>query len=730
MSKNRIHRIRILHISDLHTGIEPKENRKIVSKPGPGISVLIKRTLRKFRNRKSFDFLVITGDLIHAEGCTEQQLVDRYALADAEIRDIMTCMRIKDESRVLIVPGNQDSIRLNNKEYNPNGFDAYLSFVRSFYGDKPPIDFSILSPKEVDREGRLCTNYTLNPPRCCITTDKHVVFMPIFTASLNKSENRDGRLSDEEIQKCVTELFELRNTPDHKNDICIVLAHHNFLPVGPDRKSRKESVSSVRYGFPEHGFYYLQTLFADTVDIVLHGHRHYESILRSVWDTQDRFIERTGIVIGCQSTGYYEEGTVAASEHSLAGFRVLELIQSELRTRALVKDYSFSVEGGNWKFEQKCRDFTLKSVRGGREFMEFNEGYDRFITETLCRPVTGTTRNIDVFHYHNDTSWDNAYKRFWGLNANDKYKILRSLKDRWFKYVQNPDSVINQGYICPELSREAKMRKLDEAIHRAFAGEKPLQEGDYFEEHLRVLVKKGEENARSVAYISEALLCAAYSQCRLIKHVYICPQSLRNETEKNQKMKKFIWLCETILLVRKLTNFDITWLPYAIRNYRGKSLAGISTKKNGKAHDVYYVGFDVQPDSLSVLRLPPEDDRSTSAEGPILADLKAIISKVVHPLSDRHLYDFPFVKEGILYLANLHAMAIGVGCGDIWTSSYKTRVRDAFEENKIANDIQMADIKVKLKELYQWVGRTHREGSHIPWDAADMMALKSNIPEN
>ena len=119
-----------------------------------------------------------------------------------------------------------------------------------------------------------------------------------------------------------------------------------------------------------------------------------------------------------------------------------------------------------------------------------------------------------------------------------------------------------------------------------------------------------------------------------------------------------------------------------------------------------------------------------SAEGPILADLKAIVSKVVNPLASRLLHDFPLVKKGFLYPVNIEAMAIGVGCGDIWKSYYETRVRDAFEKrDKIKNSIKMVDIKIKLDKLYKWVGKTARGDSHIPWDASDKSILE-NIPEN
>lgn len=728
MPDDRTPDIRILQISDLHVGIKKKDDRFILANPeGDGISSHISRALIELQDAKPFDFIVVTGDIIEAKEHDSAKLSTLYEIADSEIRNVMRVSGITDTGKVFIIPGNQDVERLPDEKFNIGGFDNYLNFLKKFYGvEKPTMGF------EVETNGEK-NNYQLIRPEWCIKTDKQVIFWPIFTASLNEIENRDGRLSDDEFMVGARHLHELREQPAHKNDISIVLAHHNFFPVGPDRMTRqelKESGSDARYGFPENGMEYLEKFFRDKVDVILHGHRHYDFIFSGEWDEHDQTEERNGIVVGCPSTGYYEGESVPASEHGQAGFRVLDIFKSKSRIRTLVKKFKFKKTQQGWKSEKTCRDLNLRSFRGAREFMYFEEGYGKFLSEMLCPMETNSSRTVTIYHYHNDTRWDDSYKRFFALTHCDRHLIHAALMDNWFKHIQRNkfNTLIAKGYLSKILGNDVPISKLDKAIHNALVGEPKISKNDDFEAYLRNMVKAGGEDSRSVAYIGEALLCAAYNSCEIMKHVYICPQYSGEAAPTLLKRNKFRWLCESILLVRELNNYNITWLPFAIRNYNGRSLVGIRTSKAAFSKDVYYVGFDVQPDSKSVFRMPGEAERTASPEGPILADLKAVVSKVVNPLSARLLHDLPLLKDGVLHLSHLQNLAIGIGCFDVWTDEcFEEKIRNAFPPDKIVNDIGVNDILLILKELYVWVGKTPDEGPHIPWDEKDMKALKDNL---
>lgn len=722
------HNIRILQISDLHIGIKPKDDRFVLAKPeGEGISSHISRVLNESQDAGPFDFIVVTGDIIDATGHDPAKLSELYNIADSEIRDVMQVSGITDTCQVLIIPGNQDVVRLPDEEFNISGFDIYLDFLKKFYGvENPPLGFEVTTNGENQ-------NYQLIRPEWCIKTNKQVIFLPIFTASLNKIENRDGRLFDNEILVGARHLYELREQPEHKNDIFIVLAHHNFFPVGPDRMTRqelKESGSEARYGFPENGMKVLETLFKDKVDMVLHGHRHYDFIFSGEWDEHDQTEERNGIVVGCPSTGYYEGETVPASEHGQAGFRVLDIKKSKPRIRTLVKKYKLYKTQQGWQSGKTCRDLYLRSFRGAREFMKFEEGYGKFLSEMLCPMENNSSRTVTIYHYHNDTRWDDSFKRFFAVNHSDRHVFHAALMDNWFKHIHrnNFKRLIDKGYLSKILGDEVPISRLDKAIHNALVGEPQISKNDAFEAYLRNMVEAGGEDSRSVAYIGEALLCAAYNSCKIMKHVYICPQYSDEAAPTLLKRNKFRWLCESILLVRELDNYNITWLPFAIRNYNGRSLVGIRTSRAAFSKDVYYVGFDVQPDSRSVFRMPGEAERTASPEGPILADLKAVVSKVVNPLSARLLHDLPLLKDGVLHLSHLRNLAIGIGCFDVWTDEcFEEKIQDAFPSDKIVNDVGVNDMLLILKELYVWVGKTPYEGPHIPWDEKDMEALKDNF---
>lgn len=852
MPEDHIHRVRILQVSDLHIGIASMTDRFII----PKIGLHVEHALQQYQDTEPFDFIVVTGDLVDAsDKCDSNELTDRYATADSEIRDIMQRTGITDKNRVIIIPGNQDVIRSQSKQYNPQGFDIFLDFINNFYGDEShQMGFTVANTKVIttnikDSSSLFCivdlidsTTFAVklrdakisedpltlffweefssdiqevlsqyddsSPPteelKCmlimkinqllqgpslydenrfagvnlstelqelirespegeeliylnrllieeafpheiasgrskrleyeikrsnwCITTDKPVVFWPLYTASLNLQENRDGRLTDHEIQSGILHINSLRkHSPD---DICIVLAHHNFFPMGPDRKHRdeREESGAVTYGCPENSMKRLETLFRNKVDIVLHGHRHYDFVLSGEWDTDERNIERSGIIVGCPSTGYYEGETVQPSAHSRAGFRVFDLTKTTSRVRARVKKYALSFDD-QWVFNFSYRDINLRRTRGLEEFMEFKEGYGKFVSDTLSPPVDSSHRRVNIYHYHKDTRWADSWQKFWGNKESDAHLIHASLTDNWFQGMIKWQELVDRGYVSIDLGKHTLLKNLDEVIHKTLIFEPPSPKEGRFEKHLRQMVEAAGESARSVTYVAEALLCAAYKDCHVMKHVYICPKDTSETAGKQKIENKFRWLCESLLMVRGLNNFDITWLPFAIRNYNGRSLVGIRKEVNGRDQDVYYVGFDPQPNACSILRLPEENDRTASAEGPILADLKAVIAKVVNPLSHRLLHDFPLIKAGKLYNTHLCAYAKGIKCLKIWEEEYQKKFEDAFGTNIAGEGIQMDEIKKKLSELYSWVSKTGGNGRHIPWESDDMEALEKHFDD-
>lgn len=101
--------------------------------------------------------------------------------------------------------------------------------------------------------------------------------------------------------------------------------------------------------------------------------------------------------MGCPSTGYYEGETVQPSAHGRAGFRVFDLRKTSLRLQARVKKYDFSFDNDNneWLFSHTIRDIYLRRQRGLKEFMEFKEGYGKFVSETLSPPQTSSHRRVN-----------------------------------------------------------------------------------------------------------------------------------------------------------------------------------------------------------------------------------------------------------------------------------------------------------------------------------------------
>ena len=103
------------------------------------------------------------------------------------------------------------------------------------------------------------------------------------------------------------------------------------------------------------------------------------------------------------------------------------------------------------------------------------------------------------------------------------------------------------------------------------------------------------------------------------------------------------------------------------------------------------------------------------------------MGKVIHPLSDRLVHDMPLLKNGVIYLKHLHAMAIAIGCEDTWDDECMHLFEDELPVDYVLGRETLLSIKSCLQEIYKWVSRTPGSGQHIPWDDDDMDAIVSQI---
>ena len=722
IENTQVHEVTIIHISDIHAGVEEKAGRTIITKPiGPGIASVLKAAFPLGVKKGVPKILLITGDIVQADKDVSE-MRKRYGIAKQEILEAMRVLGFKKSDRrdVIILPGNHDVVRPKSGDVNPEGLVLFQEFLREFYEpDIPPLAF------EVKPKGDGLCEYRRRP--WCIER-YGILIWPLFSCTLDTKTNTDGVVDEDQITDGA--LF-LKKTVEASSRRPLVMAvtHHNFMPAF--QKTSESSPAAHRSGrrnegYPRGGMEGLFELFKDGVNIVLHGHRHQEFAVNfGDWNNDASAVEQSPFVTGAPSIGYFELGR--ESTHDYAGFNSITVIHTDASSRLEISKYQVENEKNKFFIRLlKPRNVNLRRLGRLREFLEFKDGYDSFVQDSLCSSTQHDSRRVNILHYHDDTRWENAYKHFWGFDALNWDQISRNLNDIWLK--PGDIALLDGNEITEKLAKILRLNGVDDLICEALtAAPNANVPAHAFARHVHNLASESDAGARILAYISEAIICATRERCTITKHVHIRPVKQLDCKLRTFSEEKFRWLCESLLLVRSVKNFNFTWLPYSIRDYQGKSLVGIAENREGSAAEIYYVGFDPQPRSYSVLRLPAETNRRSTAEGPILSDLKAVMRKVVNPLAALLVSEFPIMVEGKLNLSLLNIMAKATGMEHIWQSEYKDKIEAAFKGRVPRGSLSVASAIRKLESLYSWVAKNRGEGLHLPWSASERSTILDNL---
>ena len=731
--------IKILHISDLHIGQAEGLKTHLLLRLDSAPSVLadtIKDIVEKHGDDFTVDFLVVTGDII-SQAAEKEVRQARYKIAEKQLDTLWRAAGVPDKKHVLMTPGNHDvlSPKSDKEAGNCTRLDDYLDFVRSFYGGIPDKDNpSLLSLIPSDK------GVEVNRASWSIPYEEGVVFWPFVTCDFTShDENQDGVCSFQQLSFGSCSLGEIPNIDDM---CCIAIAHHNFLPA-MDTK-----IQSGRRGHSRKSMEALRHFFQCGVKIILHGHRHQDYVMSfPEWESEKTTYRNEQLLVGAPSIGYYhntetiddstgkkkgsedEFNEYQNSEHDLAGFAMLELDHHEESTNVTLKKYRLQQQqDGKWNAQfPDVRTRTLRRQEGLQEFMPFPEGYRQFASEILKSEPSDRTRRIIIMHYHDDTKWHNAFNRFWRLDIDDG---MTDLVNRDLARLLRPigRDVLKKNYLGTHLVGALHKTKLHSKIMRIVTDEISKQDYDIektpFLSHLYNTANKDTEGARVVTYIAEAVYCANNPNVDFRKHVYFSPIE-----EKRKEMRdKFIWLLESIMHSRQLKNFTVSWLPFSIAGYQGKSLVGIHDQHDrGHFEETFYVGFDPEtdPHRNSVLRLPRHVNRN-SAEGPILDDLKALMRKVINPLSQRLVKDFPIFANGKVKSSNLCCIALAIGAEDIWETELGLRFKRVFNIRPKRCCPQNRLIKC-LDDLYAWVAGNGENSDWIPWLEEDKDSIMQSL---
>ncbi len=208
--------IRIVHISDLHIGVESQRKRDALF-----------QDMRVFKPHT----IAVTGDIVNNPWFSK-----RYGLKFFDrATDLLTTLR--DETlgkRVLLCPGNHDTLLRSVRHYSSklNAPEYYCTFFR-FRQNQRSMGVTFFSFNSTCFWGR-----------------------------------EWGRVSKQQIQHCRASIQELeKDFPnDYRNSYKIAMLHHHPLPT---RRSEKEE-----FLFLKNSGEFLDFIDKAGINMILHGHKH------------------------------------------------------------------------------------------------------------------------------------------------------------------------------------------------------------------------------------------------------------------------------------------------------------------------------------------------------------------------------------------------------------------------------------------------------------------------
>ncbi len=720
MSENRS--IGILHISDIHIGSIPGQNFKHAFH-GKSIANLISQSFSDTDNIKQRDYvklyLVISGDLV----CDGSNSND-YDTAFGEIDKL--CNEIKiDKECVIIVPGNHD---INRKDKS-NTFSKFKACYDKFFKDTPGKHFTINKK-----------NYQFEKEKWLhIDNSNNVIFIPLYSVytdddkipkfikkifKRNKFNHRvnwvfDRGLIDENQLNQVKN--ELKSIDDSEKYIKIAIFHHNPVALARSHFTVDE------HDFPSichlsNGPEILARLQDMGVSLVLHGHTHQNSINIFCDDYNKDGLIIFGASHFCDSKNLNLPWIPTVNKY---GFNFID-INNSLATPK-IKLYSFisteqahrltfTIENTNPPDLNIPRliEKEIEKTLGKKYFLNFDEGIVR-----LSELIKYKNNNkIYLLNYSDGTDWNDHFTEIWEDVAN-KEQIIGSLQEicrndngRLQDSIRKSIDKTTNTY-TRELIKELRKDTIQHIINR-LSGKTPAE--DPFTSHI--INRLADKTPRDTNYFLEIFRCVIDESFKLNKGVYF---------KANQNnMVKFKWLCDSILSARNLNNFNLAWLPFSIKSYTGNSLVAALNEKSDvtvligyhENHDKYY------QNKKSVLRIPDNEDMdATDESGLLYISLRALIRKIIVPLSERLLVDFPLYVNGTLYINNLEFLANIYKCETVWNEMYKNRFQCIFNEK---SDEENMMNESKIDEMYKWVAKVDDKIA-IPWSEVDYNYLKTEI---
>lgn len=276
--------LRILHISDLHfTSSSRKEpvwgqQTGIFGNIAEEIDKIFLNHLKRFLGRFSEDqwpkIVIVSGDLVEKGG----HEIGEFARATQFLSDLASVLKISEQKRIFVVPGNHDVNWYKGVDIEQR-FEDYFNAVEKF------------SSPELSRRGLKLHHEDLSNIVQDISLELTLFISPTYSGvpdeTVNEIKRRVSELQEKirEVQAGVDaeihEDFKLLDiaaigadqrrqiqTSNHadKEPIRIAVLHHHLLPDNQLEVSQFESVVDAGRTIDE--------LIANKYDLVLTGHKH------------------------------------------------------------------------------------------------------------------------------------------------------------------------------------------------------------------------------------------------------------------------------------------------------------------------------------------------------------------------------------------------------------------------------------------------------------------------
>ncbi len=750
--------IRILHLSDLHIGLELSEHvrhrlwendQRMTKKEvfTNAKSLFAHKFSKRVNNTigKDIDFIVFTGDFVinGSNGFEHKKAFDI-------VKTFCEGIEFENLNNVFIVPGNHDIDRTAANSPNPNWAEImkhhykYSDIFYKSYQERKYLKECYES--EIENQRKLkqyfddALDLSITPLQTQFITpyfsrEKINIIEEFCTKKYTKKENITQedyeKAKDDFLWKHYDRGFLPENQIDdiNTNDILesfrvnIALMHHNPIPIA--RKSNNFG-TKMDY-FPDSNYLAngpeaLNKLMEKHINIILCGHSHQNSIVKHTNEHGDC------LIISSLSCGEHD--------YSL-GFNYIEIIPEDFTLKVIIKSHALHSEN-SWQCKED--EVILKNDNYESPFKNFSEGVNKLFN-TVIDP---TSKRHTILHYYYDTQWNNYYKSILGglLNENNlNFKGFFKLQEIQNRNKLSEDDLksaiqetITQGYLSEKLVNYLKNNQFMTRFREVI--EAKNNNNNKFLTDLKD--KNNDKEKRDLNYFIENVRCAVDSAFSIDKCVYF---NINYEGVKS----KFDWLINSIIAaINEHNNYNYAWLPYNIKGLGGQSLIEIEKTDNTRGEGnpdtsqiIFGFSIDDEPNNKSVLYV---SDRHYNMEaGAIISNVKSLVIKTIRPLSRYVMECFPFYKDGKLYLNNLEFVSKNLGITKNEWDEYAIRLRTVFTDSN--KDIEIVEkskreIKEDLEILKHWLwcflhhkiykknNKCTLKNDFIPWDNSDFNIIQ------